>query len=437
MLLLTAGAIPTGAAAADGLFMPHAALEPDPASVNPAIVARQRLVDIRLDLLPMAEGQSVTLNLFDDLVVQATCVDLETDVPEGFVWTGLLPDVPGGSATINVARDTVAGYVEIPPRTYLIRWYPDEAHVIREILPPAFYSALSSDGSASPDEQEVLRLVNLERQSQNLNPLAWDNSLGVAAWGHSNDMAQQNYFSHTSLDGRLFSQRIAAAGYPCGSCGENIAAGYSTPQAVMNGWMNSSGHRANILSSSYCDLGVGYAYSSTSTYKSYWTQDFGRRPGVSACSTGGNTNPDTDGDGMPDSWETANGLNPLVNDAAQDKDGDGATNLQEYRAGTNPSVANSSPTPPATDTDGDGMPDSWETANGLNPLVNDAAQDKDGDGMTNLQEYQAGTNPSVANSSPTPPPTTTPGTGESPPGSTPSSRGGGGGGCFIATALGL
>jgi uncharacterized protein YkwD len=99
---------------------------------------------------------------------------------------------------------------------------------------------LSADGSASPEEEEVLRLANRERQSQNLHPLAWDGELGAAAWGHSNDMAQLNYFSHTSLDGRQFSQRIAEAGYPCGSCGENIAAGYSTPQAVLNGWMNSS-----------------------------------------------------------------------------------------------------------------------------------------------------------------------------------------------------
>jgi len=95
-------------------------------------------------------------------------------------------------------------------------------------------------------------------------------------------------------------------------------------------------------------------------------------------------NPDTDGDGMPDGWEVANGLNPLVNDAALDPDGDGLTNLQEYLLGTNPQNA---------DTDGDGMPDGWEVANGLNPLVNDAALDPDGDGLTNLHEYWYRTDP--------------------------------------------
>jgi hypothetical protein len=132
-------------------------------------------------------------------------------------------------------------------------------------------------------EQEVAGLVNLEREIENLRPLIWDNALGSAARSHSTDMAQQNYFSHTSLDGRGFSQRISAAGYSCSTCGENIAAGYSSPQAVMNGWMNSSGHRANILNSAFCDLGVGYAFESASTYGHYWTQDFGRRQGVSVC----------------------------------------------------------------------------------------------------------------------------------------------------------
>jgi hypothetical protein len=105
-------------------------------------------------------------------------------------------------------------------------------------------------------------------------------------------MAQQNYFSHTSLDGRQFNQRIAAAGYSYSTVGENIACGYSTPQAVMNGWMNSSGHRANILSASFCDIGVGYAFGAASSYGHYWTQDFGRRSGVSVCTASSDPVPD-------------------------------------------------------------------------------------------------------------------------------------------------
>jgi uncharacterized protein YkwD len=168
---------------------------------------------------------------------------------------------------------------------YHIRPFHDEVHVIREIRPPARPAAGSlADAAASSVEQEVFELVNLEREIENLHQLSWDDALGAAARGHSTDMAQQNYFSHTSLDGRVFSQRITAAGYLYSTCGENIAAGYSSPQTVMNGWMNSPGHRANILNSAFCDLGVGYAFGSSSNYGHYWTQDFGRRQGVSVCS---------------------------------------------------------------------------------------------------------------------------------------------------------
>jgi len=119
---------------------------------------------------------------------------------------------------------------------------------------------------------------------------------------------------------------------------------------------------------------------------------------------------DTDGDGMPDAWETANSLNISVNDAALDPDGDGISNLQEYNGGWNPQASEirltMSQTSPAfsldsggpqysltLDTDGDGMPDWWEVHYALNRLVDDSADDPDGDTWSNLYEYQHGTNP--------------------------------------------
>ena len=100
-------------------------------------------------------------------------------------------------------------------------------------------------------------------------------SLLAAARGHSADMAINGYFSHTSLDGRTYVQRIRNAGYNGSPIGENIAAGYATPDAVMAGWMSSPGHCSNIMSSSYRSIGVGYAYRAGSPFGAYWTQDFG------------------------------------------------------------------------------------------------------------------------------------------------------------------
>lgn len=136
--------------------------------------------------------------------------------------------------------------------------------------PPVVTSAPAGGTKAD----EIVRLTNIERSKAGCGPLTADSRLATAAQAHSADMAAQNYFSHTSLDGRTFDARIHAAGFPGGSIAENIAAGNSTPAATMEQWMNSAGHRANILNCSYNRLGVGYAEGGS--YRYYWTQDFGR-----------------------------------------------------------------------------------------------------------------------------------------------------------------
>jgi uncharacterized protein YkwD len=105
------------------------------------------------------------------------------------------------------------------------------------------------------------------------SPLAWNSKLFNAAAGHSADMAANNYFAHDSLDGRKFSQRVTAAGYNWKTTGENIAAGQSTAQAVMDGWLKSPGHCANIMKPSYTEIGVACVKGSSSSYKTYWTMD--------------------------------------------------------------------------------------------------------------------------------------------------------------------
>jgi uncharacterized protein YkwD len=122
-------------------------------------------------------------------------------------------------------------------------------------------------------EAQVLVLVNQERANAGCPALTADTRLADAARGHSADMAARNYFDHTTPEGVTFSTRITNAGYVWSGAAENIASGQRDPAAVMKAWMNSPGHRANILNCSYRNLGVGLAYSANKT--PYWTQDFG------------------------------------------------------------------------------------------------------------------------------------------------------------------
>ena len=105
--------------------------------------------------------------------------------------------------------------------------------------------------------------------------LTYNSLLERAAQDHAADMASKNYFSHTSLDGRKFSQRITNAGYGWRTAGENIAAGYDTPEALVQGWLQSPGHCANIMNPAFKEIGVGYSYGAASSYGHYWGQDFG------------------------------------------------------------------------------------------------------------------------------------------------------------------
>ena len=118
-------------------------------------------------------------------------------------------------------------------------------------------------------ENEVIRLVNEIRGSYGLKPLTAYWELSRVARYKSEDMSDNRYFSHTSPTYGTPFQMIRAFGLSYRSAGENIAYGYGAPAAVVNGWMNSSGHRANILNASYTQIGVGYCASGN-----YWTQMF-------------------------------------------------------------------------------------------------------------------------------------------------------------------
>ncbi len=118
-------------------------------------------------------------------------------------------------------------------------------------------------------ETEVIRLVNGIRQQYGLNTLREDWELSRVARYKSQDMLERGYFDHTSPTYGSPFQMMRAFGLSYRTAGENIAMGYRTPAAVVEGWMNSPGHRANILNANYTKIGVGYV-----ARGNYWTQMF-------------------------------------------------------------------------------------------------------------------------------------------------------------------
>lgn len=124
-------------------------------------------------------------------------------------------------------------------------------------------------------ESDFMAMLNAERATLGKNPLSINSCLSTAAYLHSQDMAEQGYFSHTSLDGRTFDQRIIAAGYTdYVSLGENIAYAYGAPDAarVYGMWKNSTGHYANMMGD-FSDAGLG-VYSKNGY--TYYTLDLGK-----------------------------------------------------------------------------------------------------------------------------------------------------------------
>jgi len=232
---------------------------------------------------PSPAAQTITLGQTATLSIVATgdapltyqwyfgdAGDFNWPIADGIGSTVTTPAIPN-SANIWVRVSNAFGAVN------------SAAASIDVIVPPPPPPPAVPAGDAAL-EDAVLVIVNQQRAAGAVCgtttyppalPLGMDANLRTAARAHSDDMGVNGYFSHTSLDGRTFSQRIRNAGYAASPIGENIAAGYPTPAAVMAGWMSSPGHCANIMSSGHRSVGVGYAYRAGSPYGYYWTQDFG------------------------------------------------------------------------------------------------------------------------------------------------------------------
>ncbi len=133
------------------------------------------------------------------------------------------------------------------------------------------------------DEQEMLDLINTARSQARdcgdtshsaTSSVVWNCTLEAVAQGHSDDMAENNFFSHTGSDGLSVANRVTNAGYFYSMVGENIAAGQITAASVMQSWINSPGHCANIMNSRFSEVGVVKTTPTQAYYSTYWTQVF-------------------------------------------------------------------------------------------------------------------------------------------------------------------
>ncbi|NLX06097.1 MAG: CAP domain-containing protein [Phycisphaerae bacterium] len=167
------------------------------------------------------------------------------------------------------------------------RYLPRKSFILPVLLLLSMAAVGGCDGSGpsilpsnflSPEQeavlsQEVLELTNDERVEAGLAPLTWNATLAEAAAAHGEDMIERNYFDHESPEGENVADRVTARGYVYMLVGENIAAGQDSPEEVVDAWMNSEGHRANILRPEFIELGVGVKRNYAGRY--YWVQVFG------------------------------------------------------------------------------------------------------------------------------------------------------------------
>ncbi len=146
--------------------------------------------------------------------------------------------------------------------------------------------ASSSTGCFPRSElrQQMLALVNQARsQSRSCGgqlfdataPVIWNTRLETAAQKHSDDMSSNNFFSHVGSNGSQFSDRVQDEGFLWRAIAENISAGRRSPSAVVNGWLNSAGHCANIMNPTYSEMGVACSLNSSSEFGTYYTQELG------------------------------------------------------------------------------------------------------------------------------------------------------------------
>jgi uncharacterized protein YkwD len=233
-------------------------------------------------LLPGARDGEVPATAIGDGTAAATD-DPGTEGTDGLP-SELLSAVPSASAPTRPATSApaprapapaeptrAAAPVPTPNRTTSSAPRPSPS---TPASPPSSAAPSRSSGPTESEAEQVVALVNEERADAGCRPVAVDSKLTTAAQLHSEDQAEHQNMSHTGSDGSTLEQRVDRVGYKWHMLGENVAYGQTTPAQVMDAWMNSEGHRENIINCQFDDIGVGAARDSDG--RLYWTQDFGR-----------------------------------------------------------------------------------------------------------------------------------------------------------------
>ena len=138
----------------------------------------------------------------------------------------------------------------------------------------AAFLPMCAPAPAPTTQQTVINITNQRRADNGLAPLRMNSTLTAVAQAHAADQASVDTMSHTGTDGSDAGTRIVRSGYPVQAWGENVAGGYATPDTVMVAWMNSPGHRANIVNGTFTQIGIGLAYAPDGT--AYWAMELGR-----------------------------------------------------------------------------------------------------------------------------------------------------------------
>ncbi|MEU0782737.1 sigma-70 family RNA polymerase sigma factor [Streptomyces sp. NPDC006173] len=183
---------------------------------------------------------------------------------------------PSASASPSTSPSPSASKPAKPKASKAPRHAEPSAPASTSAAPTTRQASATPRAQAAPSGTvaQVVALVNKERAAAGCGPLTENADLEEAALDHSEDMAARDFFDHSNPDGEDPGERITAAGYRWSTYGENIARGQQTPESVMDSWMNSPGHRANILNCSFKNIGVGVHKGAGGPW---WTQDFGAK----------------------------------------------------------------------------------------------------------------------------------------------------------------